>query len=84
MPENAVRVEHKGDGVWVAVLDQDAMEDIAHYLPIGARHSTHARPKFALAAKFQAALDAAFPDGSQEPTSERHGRPGGWATHYDD
>ncbi len=60
-------VDYAGNGQWVAVLDQDAMEDIAHYLPIGARHGFDVAPKVALAAKFREALDAAFPDGAQDP-----------------
>lgn len=66
------RVEYVGDGKWVAHLDQDAVEDIAHYLVIGARHCTHPRPKIQLAAMFREALDAAFPDGAQDPTPAPH------------
>lgn len=63
----AVQVRYDGDGVWVAVLDQDAMEDIAHYLPLAATRTTRSDSLRDLADKFKAALEMAFPDDSQDP-----------------
>lgn len=67
MRAEAVQVRYDGDGVWVAVLDQDAMENIAHYLPIAATRTTSSAALIDLADRFKAALEMAFPDDSQDP-----------------